>query len=97
MNERIQKTEKKVKQIQDKIRKLDLQLAREKSKLKEQTRKARTKRLIEIGGLAEIAGISNVDSGALLGAMFNMKDLLNDEHTFQMLKQKGQELLKKNV
>ncbi|MBE9044326.1 conjugal transfer protein TraD [Pleurocapsales cyanobacterium LEGE 10410] len=95
MSEKIQKTETKVRSIEEKIRKLDLQLAREKSRLKEQKRKARTKKLIEIGGLTEIAGISNVDKAALLGAMVQMKELLEDKQTFNMFRKKGEELLSK--
>lgn len=96
MNQRIEKTEQKVLSLEEKRRKLEIQISREKQKLKEQKRKARTKKLIEIGGLAEIAGISEVDKHALLGAMIQIKELLDDRNTFDMYRKKGEELLKKN-
>lgn len=95
MDQRIEKTEQKVLSLEEKRRKLEIQISREKQKLKEQKRKARTKKLIEIGGLSEIAGISEIDKHALLGAMIQIKELLNDPHTLNMLRKKGKELLNK--
>ncbi|NEQ52898.1 MAG: conjugal transfer protein TraD [Leptolyngbya sp. SIO3F4] len=60
-----------------------------KAKEKEQQRKARTRRLIELGGLVEIAGLTEIERGALLGLLLENRDRLQDEATYRNLKQLG--------
>jgi len=83
----------KLEALEIKKRKLSDKLVREKARLKAQERKQRTRRLIEIGGLAEIAEISFLDKGAVLGAMLEVAHLLKDKPTFAMLKSKGDSTL----
>lgn len=83
----------KLESLERKQRELSNRLAKEKARLKAQERKQRTRRLIEIGGLAEIAEISLLDRGAVLGAMLEVAHLLKDPPTFEMLKSKGDSTL----
>ena len=83
----------KLETLERKQREINNKLAKEKARLKAQERKQRTRTLIEIGGLAEIAGISLLDRGAVLGAMLEVAHLLRDEPTFEMLKTKGDSTL----
>lgn len=83
----------KLETLERKQREISNKLAKEKARLKAQERKQRTRRLIEIGGLAEIAEISLLDRGAVLGAMLEVAHLLKDPPTFEMLKSKGDSTL----
>ena len=56
-------------------------------------RKARTRRLIEIGGLAEIAEISQIDKGLLLGMFLACKKALENPETRTQWKAKGDAML----
>ena len=62
--------------------------AREK-RLKEKERKVRTRRLIELGGLVSKAGIEELNNNALLGALLDIKEKLNEESTVKKWKDKG--------
>lgn len=95
MNLRVQKIEDKVLELEEKKRKLEVKLVQEKAKLREQQRKARTRQLIEIGSLAEQAGILDVDKSALLAGFFQLAELCRDEPTFKALKQQGETIFKK--
>ena len=57
-------------------------------------RKARTRELIQVGGLAEIAGLMECAPGALLGFFLQAKVMLEDEVTYQQLKIIGDKVLK---
>lgn len=83
----------KLETLERKQREITNKLAKEKARLKAQERKNRTRRLIEIGGLAEIAEISLLDRGAVLGAMLEVAHLLKNPPTFEMLKSKGDSTL----
>ena len=63
----------------------------------EQNRKARTRQLIQVGGLAEIAGILQTDPGALLGGFLVIADVLKDEATFKAYKQHGDTVLQQRA
>ena len=49
-------------------------LAEQEAKLKDAERKARTRRLIEAGGLIEKTGLLGLDSSALYGALLSLRD-----------------------
>ncbi len=93
MTQRIKKAQERLKKLEHKRRKIEVQYSLEKSKLKEYERKARTRKLIEIGGLAEIAQISHYAPEAILGAMIQIADLFEDEQTLKMFSIKGLEIL----
>lgn len=61
------------------------------------SRKVRTRALIQIGGLAEIAGLVDYDAGALLGFFLQGKEMLEDEVTYQNLKRFGDGVLKERA
>ena len=56
-----------------------VRLAEEAAKLKDAERKARTRRLIEAGGLIEKAGLHDLDSNALYGALLSLRDGAGDK------------------
>ena len=53
-------------------------LAEQEAKLKDAGRKARTRRLIEAGGLIEKAGLLDLDANALYGALLSLRDGADD-------------------
>jgi hypothetical protein len=59
---------------------------------KEAERKARTKRLIELGGLVDLAGLAARDKGELLGALLGLSRVLEPER-WAKWKQEGDTLL----
>ena len=83
-----------IKRLEDQIAKKRAALVREKGRLSEKERKARTRKLIEIGGLAEIAGLLESDPGFLLGALLNAAEFSADSERWKSLKTKGDSLLK---
>lgn len=93
MTQRIKKAQAKLKKLEEKKRQIDVQYSLERARLKEYERKARTRKLIEIGSLAEIAEISNFEKSEILGAMVQMAELLRDKPTLRMLKAKGDAIL----
>ncbi len=95
MSQPIDQAESKILRLKEKKRKVDVQIAREEAKLKERRRKERTRRLIEVGGLAERAGILDLDSSALLAGFIQLAELCRDEPTFRALKQQGEAILTK--
>jgi hypothetical protein len=54
-------------------------LAEQEAKLKLAERKARTRRLIEAGGLVEKAGLLDLESNALYGALLSLRDGAEDK------------------
>ena len=53
-------------------------LAEQEAKLKTAERKARTRRLIESGGLVDKAGLLDLDANALYGALLSLRDGASD-------------------
>ena len=53
-------------------------LAEQEAKLKDAGRKARTRRLIEAGGLVEKVGLLDLDANALYGALLSLRDGAGD-------------------
>ncbi|HYH23696.1 MAG TPA: conjugal transfer protein TraD [Azospirillum sp.] len=56
-------------------------LAQEEARLKEQARKERTRLLIELGGLVVKAGLDNLRTNELLGALLTLKEKAGEEST----------------
>ena len=54
-------------------------LAEQEAKLKDDERKARTRRLIQAGGLIEKAGLLELEPNALYGALLSLRDGLGDK------------------
>ena len=54
-------------------------LAEQEAKLKDAGRKARTRRLIEAGGLVDKVGLLDLDSNALYGALLSLRDGAGDK------------------
>jgi hypothetical protein len=54
-------------------------LAEQEARLKDAERRARTRRLIETGGLVEKAGLLELESNALYGALLLLRDGANDK------------------
>jgi hypothetical protein len=54
-------------------------LAEQEAKLKDAERRARTRRLIEAGGLVEKTGLLDLESNALYGALLSLRDGAGDE------------------
>ena len=54
-------------------------LAEQEAKLKDAGRKARTRRLIEAGGLIEKAGLLDLDANALYGALLSLRGGADDQ------------------
>ena len=84
----------KIKKLEELIAKKKALLVREKGRLSEKERKARTRRLIQIGGLAEIAGLVEADSGFILGYLMRAKEIEESSAEWQGLKSKGDAILK---
>lgn len=53
----------------------------------EKERKARTRRLIELGGLADIAGVGEFDKATLLGMLAQLHQI--DDYEREMMRQRG--------
>jgi hypothetical protein len=54
-------------------------LAEQEAKLKDAERRARTRRLIEAGGLIDKAGLLDLDANALYGALLSLRDGADDK------------------
>jgi len=59
----------------------------------ERERKARTKRLIELGALFDLAGLGDQDRGALLGSLLGVAKTLGDSTRWEQWKHAGDALL----
>src|SRR3954469_13723750 len=53
-------------------------LAKQEAKLRDAERRARTRRLIEAGGLLEKAGLLGLDANALYDALLGLRETAND-------------------
>lgn len=72
MADTVTNPEEKLEHLIDKKAKLERRINEERSRLSQANRKKRTQKLIQIGGLAEIAGLGNFDKGAMLGALLEI-------------------------
>ena len=66
-------------------------------KINARERKKRTRELIQIGGLVEIAALRELDKGALLGLLLHSRQLLEDGETFRELKRLGDSELQRRA
>jgi hypothetical protein len=82
-----------IKKLEEQIKKKQLALQLAQGRIKERARKQRTRRLIEIGGLADIAGVADTDPGALLGALCEVSKMLEDKLTYSKMKVEGDKIL----
>ena len=67
------------------------------SVLKSQERKARTRHLIELGGLIVKAGLDDFSANTLLGALLSLKDQANNENICESWTQTGGEAFQKDT
>jgi len=65
----------KLREKQDKLRN---RIRQEQSKINKLERKERTRQLIQVGGLLEIAGLLEIDKGVLLGSLMDLAATLNN-------------------
>ena len=94
MNEtELKKSQEKIKKLEEAIAKKKAALNREKVRLSQKARKERTRRLIEIGGLAEIAGLTNADKGAILGGLMEINKMFQSKATYENFKNVGDTIL----
>lgn len=78
-----------IKKLEEEIKRKQVALVQAQSRIKEKERKARMRRIIEVGGLAEIAGIINLDSGTLLGGFITLAETIKDEAKRVRMKAEG--------
>ena len=83
-----------IKKLEEQIAKKQALLVRVKGSLSVKERKARVRRLIGIGSLAEIAGLTDSPPGFLLGCLLEAKDISPDSAKWRGLKAKGDAILK---
>ncbi|MDC0358097.1 conjugal transfer protein TraD [Oligoflexia bacterium] len=88
-----EKANAKIKKLEEQIAKKKALIQRTKGRLREKERKLRTRRLIQVGGLAEIANIDKADKGAILGGMLEIAEIFEDKGKYQALKSIGDEVL----
>ena len=86
--------EDRIKKLEEQIAKKKAALIREKGRQSEKERKARTRKLIQIGGLAEVAELVDADPGFLLGHLMQGKDISPESGDWKRLKAKGDSVLK---
>ncbi len=85
--------ENRIKKLEEQVAKKRAELVRAKGRISEKERKARTRRLIQIGGLAEIAGLLEADSGFLLGVLLSAAETSADSQFWKSLKIRGDVVL----
>lgn len=84
----------KVRKLEELIAKKKAELIREKGRLSQKARKERTRKLIQVGGLAEIAQLGESDPGFLLGCLLKAAQVETDSGEWKILKAKGDSILK---
>lgn len=87
-------SEDKIKKLEELIAKKRAELTREKGRRSEKERKARNRDLIQLGILAEMAGLRGSDRGFVLGCLLKAKDIDPGNPRYQELKILGDKLLK---
>jgi hypothetical protein len=78
-----------IRKLEEEIKRKQAALLQAQARIKEKERKARTRRLIEVGGLAEVAGIVEADSALLLGGFLRLAETLKDDATRARMKAEG--------
>ena len=84
--------------LQRQKKELEAKISREHGRLRERERKARTRRLIEYGGLVAIAELDTEDPGMVLGMMLEGAQRLREDETIcTQWKTKGDRVLAERV
>lgn len=86
--------EERIKRLEEQIARKKAELIRARGKISEKDRKARVRRLIQIGSLAEIADLDGAERGFLLGLLLSGKDISEGTSEWQRLKTLGDAILK---
>ncbi|MBM4257972.1 MAG: conjugal transfer protein TraD [Deltaproteobacteria bacterium] len=84
-----------LKKLEEQIAKKKAELIRERGRLSETTRKNRMRRMIQIGELAEIAGVIESENAFLLGVLLKAKEIDPVSAEWRDLKQRGDAVLTK--
>lgn len=92
--DKLKAAQEKIKKLEETIAKNTAALAREKGRFSEKERKTRVRRLIHVGGLAEMVDLLDADSGFLLGCLMGAATISPDSERWKGLKAKGDALLK---
>ena len=79
--------------LAERKRKLEVQYAQEKAKVRTKLRKARTHKLIKLGALFELVALDNTDPAVLLGILDQSHEYVHDSITFQSLKDRGHSVM----
>lgn len=90
LDDRIAALENKLKGLKDK-QQLQERSARQAER--QRARKAEAHRKFQLGGLLKLAGLFDVDAGALLGGLLSLHTALDDPTQFQEFKRAGDDLL----
>jgi len=83
-----------IKKLEEQIAKKQALLVRVKGSLSVKERKARVRRLIGIGSLAEIAGLTDSPPGFILGCLLEAKEISQESAKWRSLKARGDAILK---
>jgi hypothetical protein len=83
----------KIKKLEETIAKKKALLIREKGRISEKERRAKVRKLVELGGLADMAGLIDSDRGFLLGVLLEVRDISPTSDKYQELKDKGDSVL----
>lgn len=81
--------------LEEKKHKIEARIDLLKTRERKKARKLRTRNLIQVGGLAEIAGLHEMDKGVLLGALLEVAKIAKNKVMVQQWKAAGDHLLKK--
>ncbi len=79
--------------LKEKKQKIEARIDLLKARERKLQRKRRTRNLIQIGGLAEIAGLQAFDKGVLLGALLEIAKISKNKVIVQQWKTEGDRLL----
>ena len=84
-----QKLEEKIRKIEAKRKALDIKLTKERARLKANEKRLRLDRFKEVGKLAEMAGILEVEKEVLLGGFLRLSEILKQDDNMERFKEKG--------
>ena len=88
-----EKSLEKIKRLEEELLKKRAALILAKGRIKEKERKAKIKRFMKIGDLAQAANILDIDDEALLGAFLRIEELIKDPNSYQKFKALGQKFI----
>ena len=86
--------EERLQKLQEQKKELEAKIMREQGRLREQERKARNRCLIEYGGLVELAALTEVEQGTVLGMLLDgATRIQKDDDVARQWKTAGDRLL----